>query len=168
MTQEKKTARLIRGEEIIVDTWLRLDDEATLPATGDVIVSLNRLLAERAELRRTGEARLGLELPVEVSARTLDGQLEGVSLITLSFPHFRDGRAYSQASILRQMGYKGTLRATGDVLQDQLFFMRRCGIEELALREDKSAEKALESLAPFSHAYQDAADGRALVAHTRA
>ena len=86
--------------------------------------------------------------------------LEHFSVIALDFPAFGDGRSYSHASLLRQRyGYKGDLRAVGDVLQDQLFFMQRCGFDSYAIREDKDIEEALKSLNDFTVRYQAAADG---------
>jgi uncharacterized protein (DUF934 family) len=77
-----------------------------------------------------------------------------VPLIALDFPSFRDGRAYSQAYLLRtRMGWQGELRAIGDVLRDQLSHMRQCGFDAFAVREDKSAEEALKGLAGTSVLY---------------
>ncbi|MDZ5435882.1 DUF934 domain-containing protein [Pseudomonas fluorescens] len=75
-------------------------------------------------------------------------------LIALDFPSFRDGRAYSQAYLLRtRLGWTGELRAIGDVLRDQLSHMRQCGFDSFAVREDKSAEDALKGLAGMSVLY---------------
>ncbi|MBZ9784007.1 DUF934 domain-containing protein [Pseudomonas sp. REP124] len=80
--------------------------------------------------------------------------LEQLTLIALDFPSFRDGRAYSQAYLLRtRLGWTGELRAIGDVLRDQLSHMRQCGFDSFAVREDKSAEDALKGLAGMSVLY---------------
>jgi sulfite reductase (NADPH) hemoprotein beta-component len=80
-----------------------------------------------------------------------------VRLIAIHFPVFSDGRGYSLARILReQMGYKGELRAIGDVLRDQLFLMRRCGFDSFEMRADRNAADALPGLTDFSFAYQRA------------
>ena len=72
---------------------------------------------------------------------------------------FSDGRGYSNARILRErLGYRGELRAIGDVLRDQLFLMRRCGFDSFEIRPDRSAADALASLRDFRHAYQHATD----------
>lgn len=88
-------------------------------------------------------------------ARALIPHLGQVEVVTISFPGFKDGRGYSSARILREAGYTGELRAEGDVLADQLAFMRRCGFDSFA------PEKPLDEAAsrPFPHAYQAAADG---------
>ena len=80
--------------------------------------------------------------------------LASLPLIALDFPSFRDGRAYSQAYLLRsRFGWTGELRAIGDVLRDQLSHMRQCGFDSCAVREDKSAEDALKGLAGMSVLY---------------
>lgn len=72
---------------------------------------------------------------------------------------FTDGRNYSNARLLRdRYGYKGELRAIGDVLRDQLFYLHRCGFDAYALRADKDPYEALESLKDFSVTYQAATD----------
>ena len=77
-----------------------------------------------------------------------------VPLIALDFPSFTDGRAYSQAYTLRsRLGWRGELRAVGEVLRDQLSHMRQCGFDAFAIREDKSCEEALKGLAGISVQY---------------
>ena len=81
--------------------------------------------------------------------------LEGVQTIELHFPQFTDGRAFSQALMLRRRcGFKGDIRATGDVLVDQLSQMQRCGFSSAVLRADQNLSKARELLAHFSGFYQ--------------
>lgn len=151
------------------DPWLSLPDADPIPPTGDVLVSLPRFLSEADALRsRSAPARFGLWLAPADNVRQLAGLLDGVALITVQFPIFRDGRGYSQASILREMGYRGALRAVGDVLVDQVFFMRRCGFDELALRADKSPDAALRALKAFSFVYAAAPDKQAVVPQLRA
>jgi uncharacterized protein (DUF934 family) len=85
--------------------------------------------------------------------------LDRLPVIGVNFPKFTDGRSYSSARLLRERyAYRGEIRALGDVQQDQLFFMRRCGIDAYALRADKDIEKALAGLAVFSDTYQAAVD----------
>jgi uncharacterized protein (DUF934 family) len=80
--------------------------------------------------------------------------LADLTLIAIDFPSFRDGRGYSQAYLLRQrLGWKGELRAVGDVLRDQLSHMRQCGFDSFAVRADKSVEDAVKGLAGMSVVY---------------
>lgn len=84
--------------------------------------------------------------------------------ICIDFPKFADGRGYSAARLLREKyGYKGELRSTGDVLIDQLFFMKRCGFDTFALREDQVLEDAIAAFSTFTNPYQnDVQDQRPL------
>jgi uncharacterized protein (DUF934 family) len=76
-------------------------------------------------------------------------------VIAVRFPKFGDGRGYSIARLLRERyGYKGELRAIGDVLHDHLYFMEQCGFDAFALRDDQDAREALAVFATFSDGYQ--------------
>ncbi len=81
--------------------------------------------------------------------------------IGINFPVFSDGRGYSLARLIREAGYEGELRAVGDVLVDQLFYMKRCGFDAFLLRADQSTEDAIQALETFSEPYQMAADEQA-------
>lgn len=128
------------------DTWTLVRDvEAPLP-TGALILPLARWL----ENPQQQAVWLGPDDQVD-SLRPWFTQLP---LIALDFPDFRDGRAYSQAYLLRtRLGWTGELRAIGDVLRDQLSHMRQCGFDSFAVREDKSVEDALKGLAGMSVLY---------------
>jgi uncharacterized protein (DUF934 family) len=91
-------------------------------------------------------------------ARQLLPYLDRLALVEVDFPRFRDGRGYSSARILREAGYKGELRAAGDVLVDQILFMRRCGFDSFA--PDKPLDEAAvkRALSRFEFVYQKAAD----------
>lgn len=91
-------------------------------------------------------------------ARALLPHLEQLALIEVSFPSFRDGRGYSAARILREGGYAGELRAAGDLLVDQVAFMRRCGFDSFAPEAPIDAEVLARSLARYEYQYQPAAD----------
>lgn len=82
-------------------------------------------------------------------------RLGAAARVEVNFPRFTDGRGYSIARLLRErFGYQGELRAVGDVLRDQLFYLSRCGFDAFLLREDQDAEEALGALHDFSEAYQ--------------
>jgi uncharacterized protein (DUF934 family) len=91
-------------------------------------------------------------------ARLLIPHLGRITLVEIAFPKFRDGRGYSSARILREAGYKGELRAQGDVLVDQLLFMRRCGFDSFAPDSPLEADVAAACLARYPDVYQPAAD----------
>jgi uncharacterized protein (DUF934 family) len=92
-------------------------------------------------------------------ARALLPHLDHISLIEIDFPRFRDGRGYSSAQILREAGYKGELRATGDVLVDQIDHMRRCGFDGFAPYAPIDPAVLEASLNRYQYRYQTAADG---------
>lgn len=85
--------------------------------------------------------------------------LERVRLVEIDFPRFRDGRGFSTARMLREAGYTGEIKATGDVLVDLVWFMRRCGFDSFA--PDVAMDPAVleASLTRYPYVYQDAADG---------
>lgn len=91
-------------------------------------------------------------------ARALIPHLDRLALVEVSFPRFRDGRGYSSARILREAGYTGELRAQGDVLVDQIAFMRRCGFDSFAPDAEIDAAVLAAALARYDHVYQAAAD----------
>jgi uncharacterized protein (DUF934 family) len=91
-------------------------------------------------------------------ARALLPSLDRIALIEVSFPSFRDGRGYSVARILREAGYTGELRASGDVLVDQVPLMRRCGFDSFAPEKPIDGETLRCSLERYDYHYQKAAD----------
>ena len=150
---------VIKNRRIAEDHWQPLADDAELPA-GPVIVSLARWRRERAILLERGEP-VGVRLPNTANVADLAADLPALALVALEFPKFADGRAHSQARLLRERyGYRGELRAVGDVLRDQLFFMARNGFDAFELRADRRLEDALEAFDEFSASasYQPAAD----------
>jgi len=90
--------------------------------------------------------------------RKLIPHFDRLKLVEIAFPRFRDGRGYSAARILRESGYAGELRAEGDVLVDQILFMRRCGFDSFAPAQPLDARLIEEALRRFPFVYQTAAD----------
>lgn len=134
-----------------------------IPATGKIIVPLTIWLHRKDELSsRAANGSVGVWLETFELTEDLVGSLTDINalpVIALHFPRFVDGRAFSQAALLRtRYGFKNELRAIGDVLRDQLYFMKRCGFDAYAIRADRSAEDALASLRDFSEPYQGAVD----------
>lgn len=120
---------LIRDNEIVENYWIVLDDESDIPINGDVMLTHARLVSDTDQLLHR-QGRTGVVLPNDADIAEISEFLPMLDLIALQFPKFTDGRAYSQARILRKSyGYKGELRATGAVLADQLAFMRRVGFD---------------------------------------
>ncbi len=123
---------------------------------GPLLVSLGLWRARRDELL---DRDVGVFVEAEERLDEIVDDLEHLSLIALDFPHFRDGRSYSKARLLRERyDFGGQIRAVGDVHHDQLFFMRRCGFDAFDLAEDFDLEEALQGFEKYSVNYQPAVD----------
>jgi uncharacterized protein (DUF934 family) len=107
----------------------------------------------------TGSNAAAVRLEPADDARALVPHLDRLALIEVAFPAFRDGRGYSHARMLREAGYAGELRAEGDVLVDQLLYLRRCGFDSFAPRAAIDGTVAERALARYPAYYQTAADG---------
>jgi uncharacterized protein (DUF934 family) len=151
---------LVEAGRIVEDRYVRVYDEAPIPDRVPVIVPAKRFLADADELiRRDGS--LGVLWPNDRRVAELEPWLGHLALIALVFPKFRDGRAYSQARLLREhYGFRGTLRATGDVLRDQFQFLVRAGFDSFEVKKPADALVFAETVARFSVFYQPSADGR--------
>jgi uncharacterized protein (DUF934 family) len=151
--------RVIKDRKIVDDAWELLPPDAPIPDSGDVIVSVAQWIAhnQSAPLAQR-QGKLGVVLKSDELPEQIQG-LERLPLVAIDFPKFGDGRGYSSARLLRdRFGYKGELRAVGEVLRDQLFYMHRVGIDSFALKAGKDIEGALSAFDDFSVAYQAAAD----------
>jgi len=150
---------LIKNGEIAEDTFVLVGADDDLPA-GDVIVDAARFLADPQSFKaRSG--KLGLLWPNDRRIEELAPYLADLDLIALRFPKYRDGRAYSQARILRERyRYAGELRATGEILRDQFLFFLRSGFDALAVKKDADAKAYQDVVRRYSVFYQPAADGQ--------
>ena len=150
--------RIIRDRQVVEDDWQHIENGADLP-DGKVIVTLDRWQADREALIARGNSGLGIRLESDQHAEDIAEDLEHFEVVALDFPVFRDGRAFTTARLLRdRYGYKGELRAVGDVLRDQIFYMHRCGFNAFEVRADRSIDDALKAFDDFSVTYQPAAD----------
>ncbi|MDB4986957.1 MAG: Oxidoreductase in sulfite reduction [Myxococcaceae bacterium] len=140
------------------DPWRSIADDQPIPEAGDVIVGYARFDREDKDLtQRAG--RLGLRIDPEDDLLQVVTHLPKVGVLAISFPKFGDGRGYTKARLLRERyGYRGELRAVGEVLGDQLFFMLRCGFDAFELAPGKDVALALQCFEDFSVTYQAAAD----------
>jgi len=152
---------LVRGGRVVADRYLRVLDDAPIPDSVPVIIPAARFLADAAELARR-EAPTGVLWPNNRRISELVPHLDRVALVALAFPTFKDGRAYSQARQLReQYGFRGELRATGNVLRDQFLFLVRAGFDSFEVTKDADAAAFAEAVGRFSVFYQPAGDRRA-------
>jgi uncharacterized protein (DUF934 family) len=142
--------------EVIEDDWVIVTSVAEAQALEDDARPVLPLAIARENavvLASKGVFGIVLE-PADEPADSLP-LFGSLGLIAVHFPQAVDGRGYSTAALLRtRHGWKGDLRATGDVLRDQLFYLKRVGFSSFAIREDRSAEDAITSLADFSGTYQ--------------
>ena len=154
---------IIKNKAIVEDDWvvLRLGEdeqpETVTIAAGKVIVPLKVWFAQRDKLQ--DRADLGVWIASDERSELLKDDISKFSVIAVDFPKFADGRGYSIAYNLRaRLGYTEELRAIGDVLRDQLFYMQRVGFDAFAPRADRSIEDALKGLSDYSEVYQISMD----------
>ena len=150
---------LIKDRKVVTDdSWQLIADDAEVPASGDVIVGLARFVADKGGLLAR-EGKLGVRVDPTDDVQALKEDVGKLGLIAVNFPKFADGRGYSNARVLpERIGYEGELRAIGDVLADQLYYMQRCGMDSFALKDGKDAAKAIACLDDLTVTYQGAAD----------
>jgi uncharacterized protein (DUF934 family) len=152
---------LVKRGAIVADRFVSLADDEPVPDDVAVLVPAARFLADSADFAaRT--AATGVVWPNNKPVSELAPHLDRLALIALVFPNFKDGRAYTQARILRERyGYAGELRATGDVLRDQLVFMVRAGFDAFEVKKEADAKAFSAAVGHYSVVYQPTADGRA-------
>ncbi|WP_461534619.1 DUF934 domain-containing protein [Spongorhabdus nitratireducens] len=151
--------RIIKDKQIVSDSFtvVAKDAEGDLPE-GNLLLPL-QLWLQRKELKLAAENEYGVWIDSDQDPFELKDQLEDAAAVAVNFPVFSDGRGYSSGRLIRErLGYTGELRAIGDVLLDQLFFMLRCGFNAYAVRSDRCIEEALQGLEAFSLSYQGAND----------
>ncbi len=159
---------LIKNGQITEDTWIPVTaDDDSVPADGDIVVDLAHWQAERDGLiRRSG--RLGIRLAGGQLIEEIEDDLAHFAVVVLTFPSFTDGRAYSTARLLRERHkFAGEIRASGQVLRDQLFFMIRCGFDAFEVADHRPLDGWLKALNEISVVYQPATDGRLSVLRRR-
>ncbi|MEM7170229.1 MAG: DUF934 domain-containing protein [Pseudomonadota bacterium] len=152
---------IIRNGRQVEDSWVYLangDDANNLPH--DLIVDLATWRENKTDLTaRNG--RLGVKLASHEVADEIGDDASCFDLIVLDFPTFTDGRAYSTARILRERyGFSGELRASGQVLRDQLFYLVRCGFDSFEVADDRPLAGWFKALSEIAFVYQPTGDGR--------
>jgi uncharacterized protein (DUF934 family) len=143
----------------VEDPFTSVADDQELPP-GDVIVSLARFSNDGERLLGQGRA-VGVRLEPADEAAALAYDLPRIAVAALAFPGYRDGRAYTSARLLRERyGFKGEVRAVGDVLREQAQFMVRCGFDAFAPADGSTPEQWAAAAHRFRHVYQRAADAK--------
>ncbi len=150
------------GQTVEQDEWILIDAETDVPAEGPVILPLTYYREQRSEWQADGRA-VGVWLNDEEFPEDITDLLEEVGLIALHFPKFADGRSFSKARLIRErLGYQGEIRAIGDFLPDQAFYLQRCGVNAFACRTAEEAATTSRLLDTFSVRYQADVSARPL------
>lgn len=153
---------LIKGRNRALDSWKLLematDGTAVVPSDGKVVVPLSAWRSLRTD-PMLNERRWGVWLAGGDDPAELENDLGRLELIAVRFDSFTDGRGYSTARLLRERyGWRGELRAIGDVQRDQIYYLFRCGFDAFDLRDGEDVDSALAAFNDFSEAYQAAVD----------
>jgi uncharacterized protein (DUF934 family) len=158
--------RLVKSGQVVADTYIRVADDASILDDRPVIISAVRLFADPSIPDRA--APTGVLWPNNRKVAELAPYLDRLALVALDFPKFRDGRAYSQARLLRETyGFRGELRATGDVLRDQFIFLLRAGFDAFEVKKDADAAAFAGEIARHTVFYQPTGDGRVAASRAR-
>ena len=145
---------LVKAGQIVEDQYVRVEDDAPLPDGVPVLLTAARFLADAREIVER-DAPVGVIWPNDRRLTELAPWIDRLGLIALVFPKFKDGRAYSQARLLRERyGFRDELRATGEVLRDQFQFLLRSGFDAFEVKKPADAAVFVEAAARFSVFYQ--------------
>lgn len=152
-------SKLIKDGGLVADNWTLLK-ESTGPEVLEVvrgknlIVPLNFWLENNSEIALF-EGGIGIWLDSHETPNMIGTNLNEIPVIALNFPSFTDGRSYTSARQLRnELSYQGELRAIGDILVDQMYYLSQCGFNAFNLRHDQDPERCLQALDDFSTNYQ--------------
>lgn len=150
----------LTGEQTVTEAQVA---NTVIPETGNVIVPLSVFIARQQALKaRIAQGEIGVWLATHELLETLtqaQADLNHLPFIAIFVERFADGRIFSLGNLLRtRYGFKNELRAFGDVLRDQLFFLKRSGFTSFVIRADRSAQDAIASLNDFTQPYQGAVD----------
>jgi uncharacterized protein (DUF934 family) len=158
---------LVKQGRVTTDPFVHVADGAELPDDGAILIPAARFLEDpEGVLKRAG--KVGVIWPNNRDLDDLVPYLDRVAAVALVFPSFRDGRAYSQARLLRERhGYDGEMRATGQVLRDQFVFMSRAGFDAFEVKKDADADAFAETVKRYSVFYQPTGDGRVTALNRR-
>jgi len=150
------------GQTVSDDPWSLVEADGGIPDQGPVILPLAYYREQRAEWRASGRT-VGVWLNDAEFAEDVVDLLDELELIALHFPKFADGRSFSKARLLRERhDFDGEIRAIGDFLPDQAFYLKRCGVNAFACRNEQEADTTLRLLETFSVHYQADVSARPL------
>jgi uncharacterized protein (DUF934 family) len=158
---------LVKGGQIVPDSFVRVADGDPIPENAAVLLPAARFLADHAEILQRSAAT-GVIWPNDRNVTELAALADRLAVIALQFPAYKDGRAYSQARVLRERyGYRGELRATGQVLRDQFVFLMRAGFDAFDVSKTADVAAFEEAAKTYSVFFQPTGDGRMTVVRAR-
>jgi len=152
--------KIIKDQKIVDDTWQTVEDDIDLSnlPNDNIIVTLKTWKAAKEALVACGN-NLGVKLSSGELISEIADDLSHFGLVALDFQPYKDGRHFSTARLLRERhNFKGEIRATGNVLRDQLLYMQRVGFDAFELGPNQDPEAALSAFHDLSTAYQPTAD----------
>lgn len=145
---------LIKDNSFQTDHWQHQQNETEMPAADHVILNYEYIVSNIETITKS-QKKIGVLFPNDQDVSILKPYLDHLDLIALQFPKFADGRAYSQARLLREdLGFTGELRATGDVLPDQAALMMRCGFDAFEVSDKVALETWTKASEALSNMYQ--------------
>lgn len=154
---------LLINREVVADNWTLVNEES-LDQAGDIIVPL-ALYQENQSALENREGQVAIQVNGDDDLNTVLENLDKFPLIAVDFPAFRDGRGFSIARLLVRAGFKGEIRATGDVGRDRLAYMERCGFTAIQISDEIYKDEMLSAFTEVSNYYQSAADSNRAVYH---
>lgn len=145
--------QIIKDRQIVEDNYRYIEDEENL-TSGNITVSFARWQQQKSQLLNHN-GKVGLRLNIEDDVTLIEDDLKNIPLIELNFPAFTDGRLFSRAKLLRiRFGYQGEIRAVGQFMVDQVFYLSKLGVNAFQLNNTEQLPVALAALDDFSVSYQ--------------
>lgn len=143
---------LVKSGKICENQWIHLTTE-TIPDNGSITLPLERWLAEQEQITDKLDS-VGVRLLPDSDLAEISNHLADLQLIVIEFPVLADGRVFSFARLLRRKGYQGEIRAIGNFVTDQMYYLQRVGVDSFELPETVSEQTVQETLKRFSVSYQ--------------
>lgn len=150
--------KILKNNEIVEDNWLVVAKDAESLPEGNILLPLSYWLENQASLQPF-RGTVGIWIESDEEIEDLETIPPEVPVVAINFPKFVDGRGFSTARLIRERyQYQGELRAIGHFIRDQLFYLKRCGVNAFQFDDEMNLDAAKQSLNDFSDAYQAGVD----------
>jgi len=143
---------LVKNGEISENQWIHLNTES-IPNSGSITLPLDRWIAEQQQITERSDV-VGVRLLPDSTFTEISNHLGQLQLIVIEFPVLADGRVFSFVRLLRRNGYEGEIRAIGNFVTDQMYYLQRVGVDSFEIPEAVSEQTVQETLNRFSVNYQ--------------